>query len=88
MRFSPGDGFRVCDPHSEDVAKSPVDIVRQILITTPRINQTQVVEAARALGLAKHQVEDCLKNGPWHREMGPHRAIVYSVSEELVEFVL
>jgi hypothetical protein len=88
MGFSLGEGFRMCDPPVMNGAKSPVDIVREILIAAPRSNQTQVVEAARALGLAKHQVEDCLKNGPWQTQTVAHGAILYSVAEEFVEFVL
>jgi len=87
MGFSPGEGFRACAPSSK-VGPLPVDIVRQILTAAPGRNQKQVVEAARPFGLAKHQVEDCLKNGLWHTEIGPHGAILYSVAEDLAEFVL
>jgi hypothetical protein len=46
----------------------------------PGSNQSQIVALALRAGIAKHQVEDCLKNGPFNRERGNRNEWLYTVA--------
>jgi archaellum biogenesis ATPase FlaH len=82
FEFRKGHGFVPCIPGS--VKKRTEEIVAEILKSTPGLNQTAIVHKAREQGVAKGEIERCLKNGGFKRQRGEHNSILYALPDEEV----
>jgi hypothetical protein len=56
--------------------------VMEIVKAHPGSNQSQIVALAQKAGIGKHQVEDCLKDGPFNRERGNRNEWLYTLAEQ------
>ena len=61
-RYVPKKGFIRCEV--PDQPRDAMQTVVEIVKAQPGSNQSQIVALAQAAGIGKHQVEDCLKDGP------------------------
>ena len=85
MEFRPGQGFVSCEQPNRAAVRSTEEIIKEILLARPNSNQKQLVALGREQGLSKHQVEECLRNGPWRRRPGRGSEILYAVDDEFEE---
>ena len=74
----PKKGFISCEVPNQprDAMQAVVEIVK----AQPGSNQSQIVALAQAAGIGKHQVENCLKNGPFDRQRGNRNEWLYTVA--------
>jgi len=47
-----------------------MNAIIEIVSAYPGSNQSQIVALAQRADISKHQVEKCLKNGPFNRQRG------------------
>src|SRR5207248_5949589 len=62
LEFVAKKGFVACEV--QDQPRNIMQTVIEIVKASPSSNQSQIVALAQAAGIGKHQVEDCLKDGP------------------------
>lgn len=80
MKFKKGKGF--LQTAGGERKRDATEVVAEILTDAPASNQSQIVAYARKLGLAKAQIEACLKSGDWTKRPGPNNSTLYSLGTE------
>jgi hypothetical protein len=90
-RFAPGkdfglefvhrQGFVACEVAAKAAAADPMQIVTEIIAANPGSNQSHIVEMAQGGGISKHQVENCLKDGPFNRQRGTRNEWLYTLAQ-------
>jgi predicted ATP-dependent serine protease len=93
-RFAPGksfglefvkqEGFIACEMPDTKTVVDPMQTIIEIVRDRPGSNQSQIVKIAKALGVGKHQVEECLADGPFNLERGNGRTLLYTVAEDRI----
>ena len=74
-------GFVACEVPEKADAADPMQIVTKIVAANPGSNQSHIVELAQAGGISKHQVEKCLRDGPFNRQRGTRNEWLYTLTE-------
>ena len=80
LEFAPKKGFIACDVPDQPTARDAMQAVIEIVTAHLGSNQSQIVKRAQEAGIGKHQVEDCLKDGPFSRERGNRNEWLYTVA--------
>jgi hypothetical protein len=78
LEFVPKKGFVSCEV--PDQASDAMQTVMEIVNAHPSSNQSQIVALAQHTGIGKHQVEGCLKDGPFNRERGNRNEWLYTLA--------
>jgi hypothetical protein len=58
-----------------------MQIVIDIVAGNPGSNQSQIVALGQLRGISKHQVEKCLRNGPFNRQRGSRNERLYTLAQ-------
>jgi hypothetical protein len=82
LEFVPKKGFFACDVADQRAARDAMQAVIEIVEANPGSNQSQIVSLAQQAGIGKHQVEDCLKDGPFNRDRGNRNEWLYTLAEQ------
>src|SRR5258708_20866023 len=80
MEFQNKRGFVPCDHFN--ATRTVKEVISEILEAKTGRNQSEIVEAARAQGCSKRQIETRLKTGPWNKDRGPNNSTLYSLPSE------
>jgi hypothetical protein len=78
LEFVPKKGFIACE--LPDQPRDAMQTVMEIVNAHPGSNQSQIVALAQQAGISKHQVEGCLKDGPFNRERGNRNEWLYTLA--------
>ena len=78
LKFAERRGFVACEIPA--VAVDPMQVIIEIITAHPANNQAQIVKMAQAARISKHQTEKCLRDGPFDRQHGSGREILYTVA--------
>jgi hypothetical protein len=82
LEFVAKKGFFACEVPDQAAAADPMQAVIEIVKANPGSNQSQIVALAQQAAIAKHQVEDCLKDGRFNRERGNRNEWLYTLAEQ------
>ena len=83
MRFKKGAGF--LPTAGREHRRDATEVLAALLADAPNSNQSQIVALAKKQGLAKGQVEACLRDGAWTKRPGPNNSTLYSLGTEETE---
>jgi hypothetical protein len=82
LEFVPKKGFIGCEVPDQPTARDAMQTIIEIVAAHPGSNQSQIVALAQQAAISKHQVEDCLKDGPFNRERGNRNEWLYTLAEK------
>jgi hypothetical protein len=74
-------GFVACEVAAKAAAADPMQIVTEIIAANPGSNQSEIVALAQPDGISKHQVEKCLRSGPFTRQRGTRNEWLYTLAQ-------
>jgi hypothetical protein len=79
LRYVKRQGFEVSAILEKpgDDGPDPLEVVKKIVAANPGINQTQIVERAKGLGISKHKTEAALKQDVFRVERGERNGLRY-----------
>jgi archaellum biogenesis ATPase FlaH len=80
LEFVHRQGFVACDVPEKGAAADAMPIITDIVAGNPGNNQAQIVALAQRGGISKHQVEKCLRDGPFKRQRGNRNEWLYSLA--------
>lgn len=81
LEFISRRGFEACEVPDPPPAPDPMQTVINIVAENPGRNQGEIVVMAKQAGISKHRVEACLENGPFNRQAGTGKAILYTLAQ-------
>jgi hypothetical protein len=84
LEFVKGTGFVAHELPTQPTARDAMQTVIEIVKAHPRSNQSQIVTLAQQAGIGKHQVENCLKDGPFNRERGNRNEWLYTLAVDQI----
>jgi len=84
LEFVPKKGFIACEVPDQPTARDAMQAVIELVKAHPGSNQSQIVALAQQAAIGKHQVEDCLKDGPFDRQRGNRNEWLYTVAVDQI----
>jgi hypothetical protein len=80
LEFVNRQGFVACEVPDRRENADAIPIIIDIVAANPGSNQSQIVALAQRRGISKHQVEECLKHGPFDRQRGNRNEWLYGLA--------